>query len=58
MERAEEIAMFRTALEVAGLPPNAATLPADHQSIIGAMRFHHLDWSGPERRFSFCTAAD
>jgi esterase len=46
MERAEEIAMFRTALEVAGLPPNAATLPADHQSIIGAMRFHHLDWKG------------
>jgi pimeloyl-ACP methyl ester carboxylesterase len=46
MERAEEIAMFRTALEVAGLPPNVATLPDDHQTIIGTMRFHYLDWKG------------
>src|SRR5258706_10039295 len=46
MDRNEELGMPRTAPEVAGLPPNSGTLPADHQSIIGAMRFHHLDWSG------------
>ena len=38
--------MFRTALEIAGLPPNAATLPDDHQMIVGAMRLHYLDWGG------------
>ena len=46
MDRNDELAMFRTALETAGLPPNAAALPDDHQMIIGAMRFHYLDWNG------------
>jgi pimeloyl-ACP methyl ester carboxylesterase len=50
MDRTEELdkelGMFRTALEIAGLPPNAATLPEDHQTIIRAMRFHSLDWGG------------
>jgi pimeloyl-ACP methyl ester carboxylesterase len=46
MDRNEEIGMFRTALEIAGLPPNVAALPDDHQMIIGAMRFHYLDWKG------------
>ena len=50
MERNEELAMFRTALEIAGLPPNAATIPDDHQMIIGAMRFHYLDWKGPDTK--------
>ncbi|HLI78989.1 MAG TPA: alpha/beta hydrolase [Candidatus Binataceae bacterium] len=46
MDRNDELAMFRTALEIAGLPPNVAALPDDHQMIIGAMRFHYLDWKG------------
>jgi esterase len=54
MDHTEELQMFRTALEIAGLPPNVAALPEDHQSIIstsrdgalGAMRFHYLDWNG------------
>jgi len=46
MDHTEELAMFRTALEIAGLPPNVAALPDDHQIIIGAMRFHYLDWKG------------
>src|SRR6202050_84873 len=45
-ELAKELTMFRTALEIAGLPPNVAALPQDHQTIIGAMRFHYLDWNG------------
>jgi len=47
MDRNDELAIFRTALEIAGLPPNVAALPDDHQMIIGAMRFHYLDWKGP-----------
>ncbi len=46
MERTEELAMFRTALEIADLHPAAVRLPDDHQVIIGAMRFHYLDWGG------------
>jgi len=46
LERTEEIAMFRTALEIAELHPDAVTLPDDHQVIIGALRFHYLDWGG------------
>jgi len=46
MDRTEELQMFRTALEIAGLPPNVATLPEDHQMIVGALRFHYLDWKG------------
>jgi esterase len=45
-ELAKELTMFRTALEIAGLPPNVAALPEDHQTIVGAMRFHYLDWNG------------
>ena len=44
---ADELAMFRTALEIANLHPDAITLPEDHQVIIGAMRLHYLDWGGP-----------
>jgi pimeloyl-ACP methyl ester carboxylesterase len=46
MGRAEEIAMFRTALRIADLHPDSITLPDDHQVIIGSMRFHYLDWGG------------
>jgi esterase len=46
MERAEEIAMFRTALRIADLHPDSIALPDDHQVIVGSMRFHYLDWGG------------
>ena len=47
MERNDEIGMFRTALKIAELQPNAIELPNDHQMIVGAMRMHYLDWGGP-----------
>lgn len=47
MERNEELAMFRTALNIADLHPSAIALPDDHQMIVGAMRLHYLDWGGP-----------
>jgi esterase len=50
MERSEKLAteldMFRTALKIADLQPNAIALPEDHQTIVGAMRMHYLDWGG------------
>jgi esterase len=46
MEHTDELAMFRTALEIADLHPAALRLPDDHQVIIGATRFHYLDWGG------------
>jgi len=46
MERTDELAMFRTALEIADLRPDAIRLPDDHQVIVGEMRFHYLDWGG------------
>ncbi len=57
-ELGNELQMFRTALEIAGLPPNAATLPADRQMIVGAMRMHYLDWGGTGTPIFSCTAAD
>jgi pimeloyl-ACP methyl ester carboxylesterase len=46
MDRNEELAMFRTALKIADLQPNAIALPEDRQTIVGAMRMHYLDWGG------------
>jgi esterase len=46
MERTDELAMFRTALEIADLHPDSIKLPDDHQVMIGSMRFHYLDWGG------------
>ena len=46
MERTDELAMFRTALEIADLHPDAVRLPDDHQVIVGALRLHYLDWGG------------
>jgi len=46
MDRAEELHMLRTALEIADLKPSGVALPEDRQVIIGSMRFHYLDWGG------------
>src|ERR1700722_8861096 len=46
MELTDELAMFRTALEIADLHPEAVALPDDHQVIVGSIRLHHLDWGG------------
>jgi pimeloyl-ACP methyl ester carboxylesterase len=46
MERTDELKMFRTALAIANLRPDAVALPDDHQVIVGAMRLHYLDWGG------------
>ena len=46
MTHVEELEMFRTALRIAELNPAEVTLPTDHQVIVGAMRFHYLDWGG------------
>ena len=46
MNTAEEMRMFHHALRVAGLEPREVVLPADRQVIVGAMRFHYLDWGG------------
>ena len=46
MERTDELAMFRTALEIADLHPAAVTLPDDHQVTVGSIRLHYLDWGG------------
>jgi esterase len=46
MDRNDELEMFRTALSIAELKPNAIALPDDHQMIVGAMRMHYLDWGG------------
>jgi esterase len=46
MDQAEQLQMFRNALEIAKLTPAAVSLPEDHQVIIGSMRFHYLDWGG------------
>jgi pimeloyl-ACP methyl ester carboxylesterase len=38
--------MLRETVEIAGLDARKVDLPQDHQLIIGAMRFHYLDWGG------------
>src|ERR1700678_3517742 len=42
----DELAMFRTALEIAGLRPDALRMPDDRQVIVGSIRLHYLDWGG------------
>jgi esterase len=46
IQRTDELAMFRTALEIADLHPDTVRLPDDHQVIIGTTRLHYLDWGG------------
>jgi esterase len=46
MERTDELAMFRTALQIANLQPASISLPHDHQLIVASIRLHYLDWHG------------
>lgn len=46
MDKAGQIEMLRKAVEIAGLQARAIVLPEDRQTIVGAMRFHYLDWGG------------
>jgi len=45
--------MLRRAVEIAGLDAGSIDLPKDHQMIVGAMRFHYLDWGGSGRPLLF-----
>jgi pimeloyl-ACP methyl ester carboxylesterase len=42
----EEIRMLGYAVKVAGLEAHDLVLPEGHHVIVGAMRFHYLDWGG------------
>jgi esterase len=42
----EEIRMLGYAVKVAGLEAPEMVLPQSHHVIVGAMRFHYLDWGG------------
>ena len=53
MNQTEELAMLRTAIDIAGLKPAKLALPQDNQMIVGAMRFHYLDWNGGGHPFLF-----
>jgi pimeloyl-ACP methyl ester carboxylesterase len=46
MDTAWEIEQLRTVTEIAGLKPSKIVVPEDHHTIVGAMRFHYLDWGG------------
>lgn len=46
MDAAWEIEQLRLVTEIAGLKPTQVTLPESHHVIVGAMRFHYLDWGG------------
>ena len=46
MNTTEEIRMLGNAVKVAGLEAPDLVLPEGHHVIVGAMRFHYLDWGG------------
>ncbi len=46
MDTAWEIDQLRAVTEIAGLKPSKIVMPEDHHRIVGAMRFHYLDWGG------------
>src|SRR6266849_5190162 len=46
MNTAWEIDQLRAVTEIAGLKPSKIVMPEDHHTIVGAMRFHYLDWGG------------
>jgi esterase len=46
MDTAWEIEQLRTVTEIAGVKPSKIVMPEDHHTIVGAMRFHYLDWGG------------
>jgi esterase len=49
VNKSEELEMLRMAATIAGLKPSNLSLPNENQLIIGAMRFHYLDWGGGGR---------
>jgi len=53
MDRAWEIEQLRAVTEIAGLKPSKIVMPEDHHTIVGAMRFHYLDWGGNGRPILF-----
>ncbi len=46
MDTAWEIDQLRAVTDIAGLKPSKILMPEDHHTIVGAMRFHYLDWGG------------
>jgi pimeloyl-ACP methyl ester carboxylesterase len=46
MDTAWEIEQLHAVTEIAGLKPSKIVMPEDHHTIVGAMRFHYLDWGG------------
>ncbi len=46
MDAAEQIRMLEHAVKVAGLDASDVVVPADHQTIVGSIRLHYLDWGG------------
>ena len=46
MDATDEIRMLGYAVKVAGLEAPDVVLPQSHHAIVGAMRFHYLDWGG------------
>ena len=46
MDTAWEIDQLRAVTDIAGLKPSKIVMPEDHHTIVGAMRFHYLDWGG------------
>jgi esterase len=46
MDTAWEIEQLRAVTEIAGVKPSKVVMPEDHHTIVGAMRFHYLDWGG------------
>ncbi len=45
MDKAWELEQLRAVTEIAGLNPAKVLLPESQQAIVGAMRFHYLNWS-------------
>jgi pimeloyl-ACP methyl ester carboxylesterase len=46
MDQGQQLEMFRKTMEIAGLSAADVVLPEDRHVILGAMRFHYLDWGG------------
>src|SRR6266849_5379607 len=53
MNTAWEIDQLRAVTEIAGLKPSKIVMPEDHHTIVGAMRFHYLDWGGNGHQILF-----
>jgi pimeloyl-ACP methyl ester carboxylesterase len=46
----EELEHLELAIELSGVRVPEVVLPAEHQVILGAMRFHYLDWGGAGKK--------